>query len=525
MQTLPISVTILVKNAQNTFYECLKALQKFDEIIVLDNGSTDETLSIANKFPNVRIYQSEFIGFGALKNLAVSYAKNEWIFSLDSDEILESTTLQLIESILPSLQKHHIYAIPRKNLYANEWIKACGWYPDYVWRIFHKNFTRFNDLKVHESLIIPPNAQTFKLHSGVKHYAFENISHLLEKLQRYSSLWAQQHSSKPSSPLKATLRGFWSFFKNYFLKKGFMYGYKGFVISLCNALGVFFKYIKLYELKQKKPSCSLIITTYNQKERLALVLDSVRALETLPTEVLIADDGSAEDTKELIESYATNFPCPLVHIWQEDQGFRASRARNLAIKATRGEYIIIIDGDMIIESHFVRDHLRFAKKGVLIQGSRIILDQSFTDQMMQAYSNKQQNIFQQAFQKKEFKATRCALLSKLVFALSTIKASVFAKKELIKGVRSCNMSFYKADCVAINGFNEAFEGWGREDSEFVARFLFNGGELRRLEFAGVAYHLYHKENTRAMLESNHTLYLQTLDSQMRFCEKGLVSCT
>lgn len=524
MQTLPVSVTILVKNAQSTFNECLEALQNFDEIIVLDNGSTDETLSIAKNFPNVRIYQSEFIGFGALKNLAVSYAKNEWILSLDSDEILESKTLHLIESILPSLQKHHIYALPRKNLYANEWIKACGWHPDYVWRIFNKNFTRFNDLRVHESLIIPPNAQTFKLESGVKHYAFENISHLLEKLQRYSSLWAQEHSSKSSSPLKATLRGFWSFIKNYFFKKGFAYGYKGFVISVCNALGAFFKYIKLYELKQKKPSCSLIITTYNQKERLALVLDSILALEILPTEVLIADDGSAEDTKDLIESYAQGFPCPLVHIWQEDQGFRASRARNLAIKAARGEYIIIIDGDMIIESHFVSDHLRFAQKGVLIQGSRVILDQSFTDQMMQTYANeKSQSIFRRAFAKKDFKATRCVFLSKLVFTLSRTRANIFQQTELVKGVRSCNMSFYKSDCVAINGFNEAFEGWGREDSEFVARFLFNGGELRRLKFAGVAYHLYHKENTRAMLESNHALYLQTLDSQATFCEKGLAN--
>ncbi len=83
------------------------------------------------------------------------------------------------------------------------------------------------------------------------------------------------------------------------------------------------------------------------------------------------------------------------------------------------------------------------------------------------------------------------------------------------------MSFYKSDCVAINGFNEAFEGWGREDSEFVARFLFNGGELRRLKFAGIVYHLYHPESTRTMLESNHNIYLKTIAAKSRFCTLGL----
>ena len=86
----------------------------------------------------------------------------------------------------------------------------------------------------------------------------------------------------------------------------------------------------------------------------------------------------------------------------------------------------------------------------------------------------------------------------------------FTKKDFIKGIRGCNMSFFKADCEAINGFNESFVGWGREDSEFVARFLFNGGQLRRLKFAGVAYHIYHDENPRDMLEVNHNIYLETI---------------
>lgn len=85
------------------------------------------------------------------------------------------------------------------------------------------------------------------------------------------------------------------------------------------------------------------------------------------------------------------------------------------------------------------------------------------------------------------------------------------------------MSFFKQDCEEINGFNEAFIGWGREDSEFVARFLFAGGKIRRLKFSGIAYHLYHPENSRTMLESNHKIYLDTIRFKKTYCEKGIKS--
>lgn len=535
----PISATILVKNAQDTIGECLESLREFDEIILLDNGSSDDTLKIAREFDalygNLRIYSSEFIGFGTLKNLAISYAKNDWIFSIDSDEVLESRTLELLKNLFGSESGSNdsessdtskqstlhtgklpapntIYALPRKNLYNGEWIKACGWYPDYVTRIFNKTYTRFNDNIVHESIIIPKDAHLIKLDSGVKHYAFENITHLLDKLQKYSSLWAQQHTHKSSSPLKAIIRGSWSFVRNYVFKKGFLYGYKGFVISVCNALGVFFKYMKLYEstLHPKPRSCSLIITTYNQKERLALVLDSVRDLAVLPTEVLIADDGSTQDTRVLIESFAHDFPCPLRHIWHEDRGFRASEIRNKAIKAARGEYIIIIDGDMILEPHFVVDHLTYAKPKVCLQGSRVILDSKETKNLIECCQKGCERAYKIAFNKGGIKAKRIGVLAQWIYRASKVDYGVFQTRELVKGVRSCNMSFFKADCEAINGFNESFVGWGREDSEFVARFLFNGGQLRRLKFAGVAYHIYHDENPRDMLEVNHNIYLETI---------------
>ncbi len=516
--TAKMSVCILVKNAEHTIRECLESVRAFDEIILLDNGSTDKTLTIAQDFnhtyQNLQIFHSEFIGFGALKNLAISKARNDWILSIDSDEVLESSALAEIQAL--HLEKNMILALPRKNLYNDTWIKACGWYPDFVWRIFHKSFTRFNDNIVHESIIVPSNATKLHLQNGLKHYAYDNIEHLIEKMQKYSSLWASQNQHKKSSPFKAINHGLWTFIRNYFFKKGICYGYKGFVISVCNGLGAFFKYMKLYELQAATPSlCSLIITTYNQKERLAMVLDSVRDLEVLPSEVIIADDGSTQDTAECIKAYQADFPCTLRHIWHEDNGFRLSAIRNRAICEAKGEYIIIIDGDMILESHFVADHLRFAKKGTFVQGSRVILEKQISEQILESKE------YKKAFESTHFKSRRIFLLAKLIYKSSKLTQSFFAKNDFIKGIRGCNMGFYKADCEAINGFNEEFIGWGREDSEFVARFLFGGGEFRRLKFGAIAYHIYHDENTRNMLESNHRIYLQTIHDKKTSCVYGM----
>ena len=520
MDISKISVCILVKNAEHTLTECLNSLREFGEIVLLDNGSTDKTLQIAQEFnaayKNLRVYESEFIGFGALKNLCVSYAKNEWILSIDSDEVLEIQALSELKML--NLSKNCVVALGRKNLYNGEWIKACGWYPDFVWRIFNKNFTGFNGNFVHESVIIPQDTQKIYLKNALKHYAFDDINALLDKLQRYSTLYAQCNLHKNSSMSKAVVRSFWSFLRNYFLKKGFLYGYKGFMISTCNALGVFFKYAKLYELKYSKPSSvSLIITTYNQKERLALVLDSLRALNPLPKEVLIADDGSKADTREVIKSYAKDFPCELRHIWHEDKGFRLAQIRNEAIKSVRGDYIIIIDGDMILDSRFVAEHLKFARRKVFLQGSRVILREAETTQILESKN------YALAFDSHSLKSAHCDFCANLIYTFSKTTAKIFRKKELIKGVRGCNMSFYKADCEAINGFNEEFVGWGREDSEFVARFLFEGGELRRVKFNAIAYHLYHDENPRQMFEKNHQIYLNTIKNKNKWAKIGLNS--
>ncbi|WP_297191881.1 glycosyltransferase family 2 protein [uncultured Campylobacter sp.] len=254
---LTLSACILVKNAQKHIKECLENLQDFDEIILLDNESSDDTLKIAHDFnkeyKNLKIYQSEFIGFGALKNLAISYAKNEWIFSIDSDEILEKECLNYLKDFFSkAVDEKTILALPRKNLYKQEWIKACGWYPDYVTRIFNKNYTKFNNNLVHESVIVPKDSNFKKLDFGVKHYTCSGIESIVTKMNLYTSHSAKEKfkNSKKTSFSSAILRFFVSFTKDYFFRKGIFYGYKGFIISFMNAQGSFLRYAKLYELNK-----------------------------------------------------------------------------------------------------------------------------------------------------------------------------------------------------------------------------------------------------------------------------------
>ncbi|BCD46645.1 glycosyltransferase [Helicobacter suis] len=255
---------------------------------------------------------------------------------------------------------------------------------------------------------------------------------------------------------------------------------------------------------------SLIVTTYNQEAHLSLVLDSILHLVVFPNEVLIADDGSEQSTALLIKSYVSSFKqkgISLKHIWQEDSGFRVAKSRNNAILEARGEYIVIIDTDTILSPLFIYDHLYFAHPKVLLQGGRIFLTQQESQKILS------QRDLSLTHSKRSYKNYRNLALAYLVYKCHQITRHIFQKKTMIKGVRSANMSFSKKDFLAIDGFNENFIGWGREDSEFVARFLFNQGVMKILKFCAITYHVCHKENKRDLLQENHIRYLQTLQKQ------------
>jgi len=245
-----ISVTMITKDASKYIRESLKALEKFDEVIVLDNGSSDDTVELAERFENVTIYQSEFIGFGPLKNLAISYTRNSWILSIDSDEVLSE---ELVDEILSlELERSRVYSILRDNYYDEKLMRCCGWEGDWVMRLFDKERVLFNLNRVHESLELSDDISVQKLRYTMKHFTYHNAIELVSKMQRYSTLWAEDYRGKrSSSPIKATTRAIFAFIKFYIFKKGFLSGYEGLLISTTNANGVFYKYIKLYELNKE----------------------------------------------------------------------------------------------------------------------------------------------------------------------------------------------------------------------------------------------------------------------------------
>lgn len=243
--TPKISVTILTKNSEKYINEVLNSVANFDEIVVYDTGSTDKTISIAQAHPRVTLFQAPFIGFGPTHNMASSVARNDWILSIDSDEVV---TNKMSEEILSSsLKEDEVYSFPRDNYFNGKFIKWCGWYPDRQMRLYNRAKTSFTNALVHEA-IIADEMKVISMKGSIRHYSYSNISDFLDKMQAYSTLFAQQNKNKRSSSIwKALSHGGFTFFKSYFLKRGFMGGYEGLVISLYNAHTAYYKYIKLYE--------------------------------------------------------------------------------------------------------------------------------------------------------------------------------------------------------------------------------------------------------------------------------------
>jgi glycosyltransferase involved in cell wall biosynthesis len=238
-------------------------------------------------------------------------------------------------------------------------------------------------------------------------------------------------------------------------------------------------------------------------------LISVLDQTILPNEVIIADDGSRENTKELIENFQKKFPIPLIHVWHEDEGNRKPKIMNKAVAIAKYDYIIEIDGDIIMNKHFVEDHLSFAEKGHYLFGSRVniqekLLPELFLKKIIDF------NLFSKGI-KKRGRTVRIPFL--MNFAKSINQRS--------RKLRGCNMSFWKKDFIKINGFNESLVGWGIDDSEMIQRLHNIGIKGKRLKFAGLAYHIYHKEQSKSHIEINNEIERLTTEKKLTFIEKGI----
>lgn len=257
---------------------------------------------------------------------------------------------------------------------------------------------------------------------------------------------------------------------------------------------------------------SLVVITYNWPGALALVLESVARQSRLPDEVIVTDDGSADDTRALVEQIGRDFPTRIAHVWQNDTGFRAARARNRGIAAARGDYVILVDGDMILHPEFIADHIDFALRGHSLQGGRLDAAPLETKRLLAGGAARFSPLMPGSFP--PHRAIRWPWLARIK-ARSSSGGRIF----------SCNMSAWRDDLLLVNGFDERFEGYGGEDQEIAKRLRHAGVRRRQLKFAGLAIHLHHR--TRApddpddpTLPANRMI-AQTLATRAVRCERGL----
>ncbi|MFK5881563.1 MAG: glycosyltransferase family 2 protein [Sulfurospirillum sp.] len=230
---MKISIVILTFNSQKYLQKVLNSCLFADEILIVDSGSSDETLNIAKTFSNVKTVQQKWLGFGKQKQAGVDACKNDWVFVLDSDEVI---TKELREEILADTLIYKAYFVPRLNYFFGKPIRHCGLYPDITLRFFDKNFAKFSEDEVHEKVITKEKTAILKNH--MLHFAYENIEEFIAKQNKYSSL------NKKQNIFKAIFNPYWTFFKIYFLRLGFLEGKSGFIIAKLYAQYTFWKYIK-----------------------------------------------------------------------------------------------------------------------------------------------------------------------------------------------------------------------------------------------------------------------------------------
>lgn len=247
-----VSAVMIVKNGARTIQRSLESLREFDDVIVYDNGSSDGTQAIAGEFPNVRLVEGEFDGFGTTKNRAASYAKHDWVLIIDSDEVVDDVLLHALQT--EELDPKAIYIVNFLAYYKEIPIRHCGWNNQKIRRLYNKRVTRFNDNFVHEN-ILDEGMKKLPISGNMKHYSYMSISDFIVKLDRYSTLFATDNvGKKSSSPVKAFFNGLYSFFRTYILKRGFLDGYAGLIIAFSHMATNFYKYIKLYEMNLEQKS-------------------------------------------------------------------------------------------------------------------------------------------------------------------------------------------------------------------------------------------------------------------------------
>lgn len=261
---------------------------------------------------------------------------------------------------------------------------------------------------------------------------------------------------------------------------------------------------------------SVIVTTYNWPAALKLVLLSLDRQSDRAFEVIVADDGSREDTRDMIDELSKDLGFPLQHVWQEDLGFRAARCRNQAVLAASGGYLVFLDGDCIVREDFVHQHRRLASRSKFVRGNRVKLARNYTEYLLGIGKIDELHDARRLLANR-LRGNVGRLLPLARLPLGPVRD---LRTRAWKGAKTCNLAMSRSDFEAVNGFNEAFEGWGHEDADLVIRLIRNGTCRREGSFATTVFHCFHDEQDRMNEARNRLMLEQSFKGALR-PERGL----
>ncbi len=245
-----ISVYIIAFNEAEKVAETIESVRWADEIVLVDSWSTDGTSDIASRL-GARVVQVDFNGFGELRNKGVSECSFDWIFSLDADERCTPEVAREIRTIVGATDPADAYFVPRRNFFMGRWIKHSGWFPNYRQpQLFRKTCMAYDNKAVHEGYSVKSAKPIGHLENAIWQFPFKNMSEVMHKANRYSSLGAQRIAEKKISMSQALVHGIWSFVKHYIFKLGFLDGWAGLVIAIGNFEGTFYRYVKALEIQK-----------------------------------------------------------------------------------------------------------------------------------------------------------------------------------------------------------------------------------------------------------------------------------
>ena len=248
---------------------------------------------------------------------------------------------------------------------------------------------------------------------------------------------------------------------------------------------------------------SIIVSSYNNPSALAAILRNLEAASQIPEEIHVAEDGSNEESSRVVKDSSLK----IFHHYQEDKGFRKAKILNRAINKCHSDYVVFLDGDCLPHYHFVRDHSIMAEKGYFIQGRRCFVQENKVSELL----------------KNQTSILKLAVTGNISGLLKSIRLPwpYIKRNTSMYGLLGCNLGVWRDDLLKINGFDEEYEGWGREDSDLCAR-LYNLGILRKMVYGrALVYHLNHPENDRGNLTKNEELLKEALSSGKTRCTKGI----